>query len=190
MKRVLLPLGIFIVLVGFLAVGLRLDPREVPSPLIGKPAPEIDSKQWIGGSATPLSALAGKVVLVDFWATWCPPCRMEMPSMEHLHRRLQGTDFAMLAVSEDDESDVVRSFVDEMQLTFPIVLDPAGQVPPRYGVTGYPETFIIDRNGQVIQHFIGPEDWDSEQVYRYFVGLLDQKTPPAQAGRSASELRG
>jgi len=155
----------------------------------GFPAPDFALNDLYGRSHR-LADLRGKVVFLNLWATWCPPCRMEMPSMEHLHRRLQGTDFAMLAVSEDDESDVVRSFVDEMQLTFPIVLAPAGQVPPRYGVTGYPETFIIDRNGQVIQHFIGPEDWDSEQVYRYFVGLLDQKTPPAQAGRSASELRG
>lgn len=116
---------------------------------------------------------------------------MEMPSMENLHRRLQGTDFIMLAVSEDDEgSGAVRAFADEMRLSFPILLDPAGEVPPRYGVTGYPETFIIDRNGQVVRHFIGPEDWDSDDAYRYFDELLEQKARPAQASSGASEARG
>ena len=103
--------------------------------------------------------------------------------MERLHRRLQGTDFRMLAVSEDEDgAAAVRPFVDKMGLTFPVLLDQDGTLPPRYGVTGYPETFILDREGRVIQHTIGPEDWASESVYRYFLKLLDQGPGAAQAG--------
>jgi peroxiredoxin len=108
---------------------------------------------------------------------------MEMPSMERLHRRLQGKDFIMLAVSEDEDgSTAVRPFVDAMGLTFPVLLDQDGLLPSRYGVTGYPETFVIDRDGQVIQHTIGPEDWESEPAYRYFLKLLEPGPGTTQAG--------
>ena len=103
--------------------------------------------------------------------------------MERLHRRLQGKDFIMLAVSEDEDgSAAVRPFVDQMGLTFPILLDQEGGLPPRYGVTGYPETFIIDRDGRVIQHTIGPEDWQSEETFRYFLKLIEQAPGSTQAG--------
>src|SRR5207247_5630562 len=111
-------------------------------------------------------------------------------SMERLHRRMRGTDFIMLAVSEDEDGSAsVRPFVDQMGLTFPILLDPDGGLPSRYGVTGYPETFVIDREGRVIQHTIGPENWESESAYRYFLQLLDQ--PGAtQAGNTHAPAGG
>ena len=103
--------------------------------------------------------------------------------MERLYRRLQGKDFIMLAVSEDEDgSEAVRPFVDQLRLTFPVLLDQEGVLPSRYGVTGYPETFVIDRDGRVIQHTIGPENWESEPAYRYFLKLLEQEPGPAQAG--------
>ena len=103
--------------------------------------------------------------------------------MERLHRRLQGTDFIMLAVSEDEDgSAAVRPFVDQMGLTFPVLLDQEGTLPSRYGVTGYPETFVIDRDGRVVQHTVGPENWESEQVYRYFLKLLEAGPGTKQAG--------
>jgi peroxiredoxin len=95
--------------------------------------------------------------------------------MESLHRQLSGQDFVMLAVSEDaDGRDAVEPFVRQLGLTFPVLLDPEGIIPRRYGVTGYPETFIIDRNGRVIQHIKGPEHWASEQAQQYFHRLLAQ----------------
>jgi peroxiredoxin len=107
---------------------------------------------------------------------------MEMPSMEQLHRRLQGRNFVMLAVSEDEDGPaVVQRFIDQLGLTFPILMDPDGIVPGRYGVTGYPETFIIDREGRVIQHTIGPENWNSEPSYQYFTRLLDAGQGNTQA---------
>ncbi len=102
--------------------------------------------------------------------------------MERLYQRLKNRDFVMLAVSEDDDGRAsVQRFVDEMHLTFPVLTDPDGVVPGRYGVTGYPETFVIDRDGRVIQHTIGPEDWESDRSYQFFTRLLETSSGATQA---------
>jgi phosphatidylglycerol:prolipoprotein diacylglycerol transferase len=114
----------------------------------------------LNGQAVRLSAQRGKVVFLNLWTTWCPPCRMEMPSMEALSKKLASQDFLMLAVSEDDGgAAVVRKFVEQMGLSFPVLVDPEGEVGRRFGVYGYPETFIIDRDGRQVARFIGPRDW-------------------------------
>ncbi|HVO25333.1 MAG TPA: TlpA disulfide reductase family protein [Candidatus Margulisiibacteriota bacterium] len=141
----------------------------------GFPAPDFSLRD-LDGHVRHLSDFRGKVVFLNLWATWCPPCRMEMPSMERLHQRLRGKDFVMLAVSEDETgAAAVQPFIQEMGLTFPVLLDTEGTLPSRYGVTGYPETFLIDRGGRVVHHTIGPEDWDSESVYRFLLQLLQQQ---------------
>ena len=116
----------------------------------------------LSGKTVRLSALRGRVVLVNVWATWCPPCREEMPSMERLYKRLGGPDFELLAVSEDEGGiDGVRRFVKDLGVTFPVLYDPERQVGSRFGVWGYPETFVIDRSGYVVERVIGPRTWDS-----------------------------
>ena len=125
------------------------------------------------GAPVRLGDLRGKFVFLNLWATWCPPCRAEMPSMETLYQRFRIRDFVMLGVSEDiDGASVVAPFVRELGLTFPILLDTENRLPGRYGVTGFPETFVIDRDGQVIRHVIGPEEWDSPEMLAYFDELL------------------
>src|SRR5204862_9678 len=114
----------------------------------------------LAGRTVRLSGLRGKVVVLNLWATWCAPCIEEMPSMERLYAELREADFALLAVSQDEDGKrVVAPFVERMHLSFPVLLDPERQVGDRYGVTGYPETFVIDRNGYVVEHVIGPRDW-------------------------------
>ncbi len=114
----------------------------------------------LAGRTVRLSGLRGKVVVLNLWATWCAPCIEEMPSMERLYARLRDTDFALLAVSQDEDGKrVVAPFVERMHLTLPVLLDPERQVGDRYGVTGYPETFVIDRNGYLVEHVLGPRDW-------------------------------
>jgi peroxiredoxin len=111
----------------------------------------------LDGKAVRLSAFRGKVVLLNLWATWCPPCREEMPTMERLHQRLKDQDFVLLAVSQDEEGKrVVEPFVRELGITFPVLVDPEHQVGDRYGVWGYPETFLIDRTGMIVERIIGP----------------------------------
>jgi len=127
---------------GLLALGHR-GPRLAPD----FAAPDL------AGHAVRLSALRGKVVVLNLWTTWCPPCREEMPS-------LRDRDFQLLAVSQDEDgSKTVEPFVRQLGITFPVLLDPERQVGERYGVWGYPETFIIDRNGYVVERVIGPRDW-------------------------------
>ena len=169
MTRSLAPIALLLVVLGAVA-GLQYMQR---APRTGYPAPDFTLRD-LQGRQYRLSELRGRVVFLNLWATWCPPCRMEMPSMEALYRRLQNRDFVMLAVAEDEGgAAAVRPFVQEVGLTFPVLLDRDASLSPRYGATGYPETFIIDRNGQVVNHTIGPAEWDSEQMVAYFNQLLE-----------------
>jgi thiol-disulfide isomerase/thioredoxin len=183
MKRSALP--VILLLLVFGAVVLLQQWQREPTANFAAPdfvLPDLD------GRLHQFANLRDKVVFLNLWATWCPPCRLEMPSMERLHRRLQGRPFVLLAVNEDgDDGNAVLPFVKSLGLTFPILLDQQGRLPPRFGVTGYPETFIIDRTGNVVKHIIGPADWDSEDMVAYLVSLLDQ-APNSRDG-SASESR-
>ncbi len=150
------------ILIGTVAVGV-LAALALLS--FGRHAPAVApdfTSQDMHGQAVGLSALRGRVVLINLWATWCPPCREEMPSMQRMYDRLKGPDFELLAVSEDEGGkDLVEPFVRDMKLTFPVLLDPEHEVGDRYGVWGYPETFVLDRSGRVVERVIGPRDWDA-----------------------------
>ncbi len=169
MKRWLLPFCLLLITLG----GTLYYQQNRATGRSGFAAPDFNLRD-LNGKSVRLSDHRGKVVFLNVWATWCPPCRMEMPSMERLHQRFRGRDFVMLAVSEDQgDAALVHQFARELGLTFSILLDTDGSLPPRYGITGYPETFVIDRNGNVIDHIIGPDDWDSDNAIRYFAALLD-----------------
>jgi peroxiredoxin len=136
----------------------------------------------LNGQAVRLSAYRGQVVLVNLWATWCPPCREEMPSMERLHQRLKDRGFVLLAVSEDEGGPgAVKAFVDQMKVTFPVLLDPEGDVGRKYGVWGFPESFLLDRDGRVVERVIGPRDWASTTQIAQIEALL--AAPPGGVGR-------
>jgi peroxiredoxin len=140
--------------------------------LVGQTAPEF-SLADLKGNAVRLANLKGKVVFVNVWATWCEPCRQEMPAMQSLYTALAGPDFEMLAVSSDQSKrEVIEQFVQTNRLTFPVLLDPDLQVADRYRVTGYPETFVIDRNGMVVAHEIGPRHWDAPDAVAAFRTLM------------------
>jgi peroxiredoxin len=179
-KRWLPPLAILAAgLAG--AVYFEIGSREASN----FPAPDFALPD-LDGRVHRLSDFRGKLVFLNVWTTWCPPCRMEMPLMERLYQRLQGRDFVMLAVSQDEAGvSTVRAFVEQMKLSFPVLVDPAGIVSTRYGVTGYPETFLIDQSGNVIERIIGPENWESDRSYQRFAALLDGGTArsDAPAGR-------
>lgn len=135
----------------------------------------------LNGNVHKLADYRDKVVFLNVWATWCPPCIAEMPSIEALHRRFLGEDLVVLAVSEDTGGEeVVRPLVEQLGVTFPILLDPEATLSPRYGVTGYPETFVIGRDGRVVEHFIGPTDWVTAARINYFQTLLRQPVAEAE----------
>ena len=137
------------------------------------------------GQAVSLASLRGKVVVVNVWTTWCPPCREEMPSMERLAAHFRGRDFQLLAVSQDEgDKEKVEAFARDLALSFPVLLDPQRQVGERYGVWGYPETFIIDRNGYVVERVIGPRAWDSPQQVDALRALMRSAETPGAAPSS------
>jgi cytochrome c biogenesis protein CcmG/thiol:disulfide interchange protein DsbE len=132
----------------------------------------------LDGPAVDLGSYRGKVVLVNFWATWCGPCVSEMPSLERLHRTLGPEGLAVVAVSTDEDEDALRQFVKQYELTMPVLRDPGGRGPATsYHTTGYPETFVLDRAGLLLQHTVGPAEWDSPEALAYFRGLLEGATP-------------
>jgi peroxiredoxin len=140
----------------------------------GSRAPQFEARNIATDSLVTLGAYRGKVVLLNIWATWCLPCRKEMPSLERLHQRLQGTDFRVVAVSVDvGDEKVVEDFVREMTLTFDILHDPSTTIQRVYQTTGVPESFVIDREGVIVKKEIGDRQWDSPTNETLIRRLLD-----------------
>jgi len=131
---------------------------------VGDEAPNFMLRD-LAGNAVSLSQLRGKVVLLNFWATWCGPCRVEMPAMEQLYRTLPRREFEILAVSTDPQgAAVTRPFQREMGFTFPILHDSEYRVGLTYGARTIPITFMVDRRGIVRQKIFGARDWDSPEA--------------------------
>src|SRR5262245_54222382 len=120
-----------------------------------------------------LSEFKGKVVFLNFWATWCKPCEEEMPSMERLHQRFQDQGLVVLGISEDaGGASVVAPYVKKHKLSFPVGLDPRSEIAGLYGVWGLPSTFIIDRRGTRALFANGPREWDGPEARALFQSLL------------------
>ena len=117
----------------------------------------------------------GKIVFLNFWATWCAPCRIEMPAMQKLYDKYKNKDFAMVAVSLKESGKEVRSFFKENKLTFTALVDPKGKVAQTYRVISIPTTLIVDKNGLIIGYAIGPRDWESKTSYAIFDKLINIK---------------
>ncbi len=150
----------------------RPDSEWVNSVAVGDLAPDFELEDTKGNKVT-LSDLRDKIVLVNFWATWCPPCIEEMPSMERLNEVIAGDDFVILAINtEENGRGVVPAFLEKTPYTFPILYDDKGVVQKRYGVFKFPESFIIQKDGTVAEKIIGPLDWSSLKSLTYFKGLI------------------
>jgi cytochrome c biogenesis protein CcmG/thiol:disulfide interchange protein DsbE len=170
MKRFLLPLGIFILLVAFLAVGLKLDPREVPSPLVGKAAPAFElpilqqpDKRFVPGD------MRGKVWLLNVWASWCVSCRDEHPMLLALAKR--GV-VPILGLNYKDRSDDATAWLKQFGNPYELsVVDADGRIGIDYGVYGVPETYLIDAEGVIRYKQIGP----------ITAAILEQKILPLAA---------
>jgi len=122
-----------------------------------------------------LSALQGKVVFLNFWATWCSPCRVEMPSMETLYQRFKDQGLEILAVNIIERPDEVLDFMQLFKLSFPVPLDRDGAVGASYGVQGIPTSFLINREGKIVMRHVGTLDWDTPETRAAFEGLLSAR---------------
>jgi len=143
----------------------RIDPpRTVPDFSL----PDMD------GEMHALQDYRGKVVLINFWATWCPPCRREMPALERLFQTLSEEPFAVLAVNQWEDADHVFAYMGDLNVfpSFPILFDPQSSVSEEFGVKGLPTSFLLDRQGRVVFRAVGGRAFDHPEVERLIRELL------------------
>ncbi|MGH7168033.1 MAG: redoxin domain-containing protein [Nitrospiraceae bacterium] len=165
-----------------LAFGLVWMQSSKYEPLtVGKIAPDFELPDLVEKDVR-LSDFRGKVVFLNFWATWCKPCREEMPSMEVLYKNFEQDGLVVLAISIDRVTTKkdIPPFVKSLNLTFPILIDSWGQTDKRYKLMGVPETYIIDQQGVLREKVIGPRDWTILDNLQTITGLL--KTGVRSAG--------
>jgi peroxiredoxin len=162
----------FLILAGCLALFITAC-GEKPVASVGNPAPDFDTLD-LDGKVWSLSKLKGKVVFINFWATWCSPCREEMPSMQRLYTKLPKDKFEMIALFNNDKKPAVRKFVSQLGLTFPILSDEHNFAGTKYGLTGLPETFIVDKQGVIREKIIGPAKWDSPENVEMLMRYINQ----------------
>jgi len=146
----------------------------------GELAPDFSLKS-LAGPKVSLRDFKGRYTLVNFWATWCVPCKMEMPSLEELHRRFPNEKLAVLPISNDMFGEkVVRPYVEANEFSFTVLFDPTLKVSNRYGVVTLPTTFLIDPGGKIIGVLEGAEDWSKPETFLYFEGLLKKLNSPSR----------
>jgi thiol-disulfide isomerase/thioredoxin len=146
------------------------------------PAPDF-ALRTLEGKRLSLLDLNGKIVLLNFWATWCPPCKLEMPSMEALHRRLGDEGLVILAINLREEANEVKAFFREHQVSFTALLDQDGDTFARYEAWSLPTTFLVDKNGRLLGKAVGYRDWESDQAIQIFRKLLNDTPREESLGR-------
>ena len=134
------------------------------------------------GTRVDSASFRGRLVVLNFWATWCPPCRLEMPAMERLYQEFRGKGLEVVAVNFMESPELVRAFAEEQELTYPMLLDSRAEIAERYGVMRLPETVLIGRKGEVIAKTIGYKDWYKDDMRGLVAALLeDEGAAPAAA---------
>jgi cytochrome c biogenesis protein CcmG/thiol:disulfide interchange protein DsbE len=159
MRRLLAPvpiavIGAVLALLALLAYGLASNEPEGQS--AGEPAPELELPRLSGSGTASLADYRGRVVVLNFWASWCEPCREESPLLQRWHERIEGRGATVLGIDALDEIGHARAFIDEYGLTYPMLRDGDGSTREPFGILGFPETFVIDREGRIAAVQRGP----------------------------------
>jgi peroxiredoxin len=162
----------FILSLGILAVFAMPTYRQGERSIAGRRAPDFALE--LDGQATRLTNLQGKVVALNFWASWCPPCVEETPSLNALHERIAERGGMVLGVSLDDDQAAYEKFLKEHNVVFPNHRDPTKDIPAAYGTAMYPETYLIGRDGRIARKIVGPQDWTSPEMLSVFSALLGE----------------
>jgi peroxiredoxin len=171
--------GVVLLLGAALAAATRFLGDELFPVSVGSQAPPLVATTLDGTKRRKtLADYTGKVVLLNVWATWCEPCRVEMPSIERLHHEFASRGLAVVAVSVDDPGTEqrIRDFAKELGVTFEILHDPRQETKTSYQITGYPETFVIGRDGTIRRKVIGAADWSSDANRALINELLGSST--------------
>jgi len=144
--------------------------RQGEPSLAGSKAPEFAFQ--LEGRSAKLADLRGRVVVLNFWATWCPPCVEELPSLERLHQQMAARGVVVLGVSVDEDADAYEKFLREWKITFPTYRDPSKKIAIAYETFMYPETYIIGADGRVARKIIGAQRWDGAEMMQYLEQIL------------------
>ena len=167
--------AIVVVLATALFLGVKLSPEIFPVGVDSK-APDFQAGTLGGDSTKSLADYRGQVVLLNVWATWCAPCRVEMPSIEHLYQEYGPQGLKVVAISIDEAGpEVVREYVREKGLSFEVLLDPSRSIQRIYQTTGVPESFVLNRRGIIVKKVIGAAEWDSDVNRQLIRRLLAQQ---------------
>lgn len=167
--------GIVMTAVFGVALAIKLRP-QLALLGVGSDAPEFAAIDLRADRPVTLADYHGKVLLINVWATWCPPCIQEMPSIERLHQRFKGTDLRVLAISiDEDGGDKVLKFANDLGVTFDILHDQSGAIQGIYQTVGVPESFLIDRDGVIVKKVIGATEWDNPVNATLIQRLLDAR---------------
>ena len=176
-RSITIAIVVVLALSGFIALRYKdafinyLKPAAVA---VGRPAPDFTASD-MNGRTVRLADNRGKIVLLNIWATWCPPCVDEMPSLEKLYQEFKDQNFALMAVSIDSDGiTAVAPFMKKHGLTFPALIDSQAAIQTSYEITGVPETFIIDKKGILVRKVIGPLDWSAPEVLEYIRKLIQE----------------
>lgn len=155
-KRSVIGLGIAVPIIMLLGYGLSRDPRAIDSPLPGRAAPDFALAQLEAADSISLSSLRGSVVVVNFWASWCIPCRDEHPVLLDATRKYEPKGVKFIGIAYNDKPEDSKRWLEELGKAYPSLLDPGARTAIDYGVTGVPETFILDKQGVVAFKKFGP----------------------------------
>jgi cytochrome c biogenesis protein CcmG, thiol:disulfide interchange protein DsbE len=146
--------------------------RQGESSVAGRTAEDIPLT--IDGKSSRLADMRGKIVVLNFWASWCAPCVEEIPSLIQLQQRIASRNGVVLGVSVDDDDSAYLKFIHDHGVNFPTSRDGSKKSALEYGTVMYPETYIIDRKGKILRKIIGPQDWNSAEMSAYFDAILGQ----------------
>ena len=145
---------------------------------VGQVAPDFAVPAFPAGQVR-LRDRRDRVILVNFWATWCPPCVDESPSLQKFAEQIRNQGVEVIGISVDQDPARLQEFIDRLHLTFTIGRDPNQELAHRYGTFKYPETYIVDRDGRVAEKIIGPIDWQDRRVIAFVRGLANPNEPAA-----------
>jgi len=178
LRRRFVTWGVLVFALGVIAVFARPSYRQGEASLWGKTPKNFALE--ISGKPMHLSDLRGKVVVLNFWASWCPPCVEEAPSLNRLQKYLEPRNGLVLGVAADEDPFAFSKFLIDQGLNFPSYRDPgtkehSSPIALSYGTSMIPETYIIDRSGKIARKVIGPQQWDSPEMRAYFDSLLAEK---------------